>query len=141
MLPLIAGSKETQSNFNCYTRRVKTILETAALRFTGAPRLLICPNCLSLTKHKVFQEADCVTVLGVPVARRLRREILECEECGDTHEVPGILAAGGLEQAGAPVRRSGGRRSPVLRILAIAGMLVLTLALLIGVILIVPRMG
>ena len=119
---------------------MKTLVETAALRFTGAPRLLICPNCLSLTKHRVFQEADCVTVLGVPIARRLRREILECEQCGDSHEVPGILAAGGIEQAGTPAKPRGGKRSPVLRVLLTAGLLVLTLALLIGVILLGPRL-
>lgn len=82
-----------------------------------------------------------MTILGVPVARRLRREILECEECGDSHEVPGILASGGFEQAGTREKPRGGKRSPVLRILAIAGMVVLTLALLIGVILLVPRLG
>ncbi len=100
---------------------MKTLLETAAIRFTGSPRMLICPNCLSLTKHKVFQEADCVTVLGVPIARRLRREVLECEDCGDTHEVPGILAASGLERAGSSANAGAATRSPVMRVLAIAG--------------------
>ena len=125
----------------CYTIGVKTLLETAAIRFTGSPRMLICPNCLSLTKHKVFQEADCVTVLGVPIARRLRREVLECEDCGDTHEVPGILAASGLERAGSSANVSAATRSPVMRVLAIAGIGVLTLAALIALILLIPRLG
>ncbi len=129
------------AGIGCYTSSVKTLLETAALRFVGVPRLLICPNCLSLTKHKVFQEADCVTVLGVPVARRLRREILECEGCGDSHEVPGILAGGGIEQAGTREKPRGGKRSPMLRFLLIAGLLVLTFASLIGVILLIPRLS
>ena len=116
-------------------------METAAIRFTGTPRMLICPNCLSLTKHKVFQEADCVTVLGVPIARRLRREVLECEDCGDIHEVPGILAASGLERAGSSANAGAATRSPVMRVLAIAGIGVLTLAALIALILLIPRLG
>ena len=129
------------TDIKCYTTGVKTLLETAAIRFTGSPRMLICPNCLSLTKHKVFQEADCVTVLGVPIARRLRREVLECEDCGDTHEVPGILAASGLERAGASANAGAATRSPVMRVLAIAGIGVLTLAALIALILLIPRLG
>ena len=129
------------TDIKCYTTGVKTLLETAAIRFTGSPRMLICPNCLSLTKHKVFQEADCVTVLGVPIARRLRREVLECEDCGDTHEVPGILAASGLERAGSSANAGAATRSPVMRVLAIAGIGVLTLAALIALILLIPRLG
>ena len=129
------------TDIKCYTNEVKTLLETAAIRFTGTPRMLICPNCLSLTKHKVFQEADCVTVLGVPIARRLRREVLECEDCGDTHEVPGILAASGLERAGSSANAGAATRSPVMRVLAIAGIGVLTLAALIALILLIPRLG